>query len=197
MERIGELRRENCKMSAGRTMRALLHAAAGLSLITGAAIAADSSSGGWPELGSFYIRGDIGVSLGELDGPKDEAGTVGAGVGHMWNEVLRSDVRLEWSGNYETTITDLDATTLLANTYIDIPLELVFTPYAGAGLGWGWIDAEGPGDESGFAYSIRAGATFGLSESVAIDTGYRFREIMLDGADFTDHSITAGALFKF
>ena len=91
----------------------------------------------------------------------------------------------------------MDTTTLLANSYIDIPLDLIFTPYAGAGVGWGWIDVDGPGDDSGFAFSLMAGATFGLSDNIAIDTGYRFREIMLDGADFTDHSITAGALFKF
>ena len=54
--------------------------------------------------------------------------------------MLRSDVKLDWSGNYDTTISDLDATTLTGNTYIDIPLDLTFTPYVGAGAGWGWID---------------------------------------------------------
>jgi opacity protein-like surface antigen len=194
---MSELRREIPMISA-RVARSMLHAAAALCFAVGAAIAADSNSGsGWSDLESFYLRGDIGVSLGKLEGPDDEAVSLGLGVGHMWNDVLRSDLRLEWSGNYETTITDLDTTTLLANSYIDIPLDLIFTPYAGAGVGWGWIDVDGPGDDSGFAFSLMAGATFGLSDNIAIDTGYRFREIMLDGADFTDHSITAGALFKF
>jgi len=151
-------------------------------------------------IGDFYIRGDVGWSFLEWNGgPDDSAATIGAGIGVMWNEVLRSDVRLDWSGNYEMTVTDLDATTLLGNTYIDIPLDLTFPlkPYAGLGLGWGWLDDDGNGDGSGFTYSLMGGATFGLSEHWAIDTGYRFREIMREGADFTDHSVTAGALFKF
>src|SRR5215207_5762779 len=151
-------------------------------------------------IGDFYIRGDVGWSFLEWNrGPDDSAATIGAGIGVMWNEVLRSDVRLDWSGNYEMTVTDLDATTLLGNTYIDIPLNLTFPlrPYAGLGLGWGWLDDDGNGDDSGFTYGLMGGATFGLSEHWAIDTGYRFREIMREGADFTDHSVTAGALFKF
>jgi opacity protein-like surface antigen len=171
-------------------------------IVEGAA-AADFNAPMNPEpagVGSFYIRGDIGWSFLEWNGgPDDSATSVGAGVGMMWNEVLRSDVRVDWSGNYEMTITDLDATTLLGNTYIDIPLDLTFAPvrpYAGLGLGWGWVDDDGSGD-SGFTYSLMGGAIFEMSDHWAIDTGYRFREIMLDGADFTDHSLTAGALFKF
>jgi opacity protein-like surface antigen len=171
-------------------------------MIDGAA-AADFGAPMAPEpigIGDFYIRGDVGWSFLEWNGgPDDSAATIGAGIGVMWNEVLRSDVRLDWSGNYEMTVTNLDATTLLGNTYIDIPLNLSFplTPYAGLGLGWGWLDGDGSGDGSGFTYSLMGGATFGLSEHWAIDTGYRFREIIREGADFTDHSVTAGALFKF
>jgi opacity protein-like surface antigen len=170
-------------------------------MIDGAAGAGFSGPMSLEPLGSgdFYIRGDVGWSFLEGNGePDDSAASIGAGVGVMWNEVLRSDVRVDWSGNYETTVTDLDATTLLGNTYIDIPLDLTFPlrPYAGLGLGWGWLD-DGSGDGSGLAYSLMGGATFGLSEHWAIDTGYRFREIMREGADFTDHSVTAGALFKF
>lgn len=165
--------------------------------------AADSDVSMIPEpagIGEFYIRGDIGWSFLEWDGGSDDSGaSVGVGVGVMWNEVLRSDVRVDWSGNYEMTVTDLDATTLLGNTYIDIPLDLTYPvrPYAGLGLGWGWVDNDGNGDDSGFTYSLMGGALFDMSEHWAIDTGYRFRDIVLDGADFTDHSVTAGALFKF
>ena len=187
----------NC---VGAAKRAVLYASAGLCLIGNVAKAADSDLPPSPEtdLGSFYVRGDIGWSFLEWNGgPDDSAPTVGGGVGYMWNEVLRSDVRLEWSGNYEMTITDLDATTLLGSTYIDIPIDLTFTPYAGAGLGWGWVDNGGTGDESGFTYGLMAGAIFEVSDSLAFDTGYRLREILLDGPDFIDHSVTAGALFRF
>jgi opacity protein-like surface antigen len=161
----------------------------------GGAAAADADGGtGNP----FYIRGDIGWSFLEWSGGADDnAATIGAGVGILWHEVLRSDVRLDWSGNYETTITDLDATTLIGNTYIDIPVNIMpITPYVGAGLGWGWVDDDG-GDGAGFTYSLMGGVVFDLSERWALDAGYRFRDILLDGPDFTDHSVTAGALFKF
>jgi opacity protein-like surface antigen len=180
--------------------RAVLYASAGLFLIGSLAKGADSDLSMSPEtdLGSFYVRGDIGWSFLEWNGWQDDsAPTVGGGAGYMWNEVLRSDVRLDWSGNYDMTITDLGATTLLGNSYIDIPLDLTFIPYAGAGIGWGWVDNNGTGDESGFTYGLMAGAIFELSNRLALDTGYRFREILLDGSDFTDHLVTAGALFRF
>ncbi|MGH6873682.1 MAG: porin family protein [Aestuariivirgaceae bacterium] len=171
-------------------------------MVKGAA-AADHGAPMVPEpagIGEFYIRGDIGWSFLEWNGGADDsAASAGVGIGAIWNDVLRSDVRVEWSGNYEMTITDLDATTLLGNTYIDIPLDLTYPikPYAGLGLGWGWVDDDGKGNDSGFTYSLMGGALFDMSEHWAIDTGYRFREIVIDGADFTDHSVTAGALFKF
>jgi opacity protein-like surface antigen len=191
-------------MAAGFFMRALwvkiglaFRASASVILLDSAAAADASATAATP----FYIRGDIGWSFLEWSGgPDDSAASVGAGVGVMWHEVLRSDVRLDWSGNYEMTITDLDATTLLGNTYIDIPLNLTYapvTPYVGVGIGWGWVDNDGSGDDSGFTYSLMGGAIFEFSDHWAIDTGYRFREIILDETDFTDHSITAGALFKF
>lgn len=190
------------KMLRRRIGAAALAWVSGL-MIDGAA-AADFSAPMSPEpagIGDLYIRGDIGWSFLEWNGgPDDSAASIGAGVGVMWNEVLRSDVRVDWSGNYEMTVTDLDATTLLGNTYIDIPLDLIFAPvrpYAGLGLGWGWVDDDGKGDDSGLTFSLMGGAIFNMSEHWAIDTGYRFRDILLDGADFTDHSVTAGALFKF
>jgi opacity protein-like surface antigen len=184
-------------MNGVRAARRMLYASAGLCLFGSVAAAAELELPSSKREG-FYIRGDIGWSMLEWNGgPDDSALSAGAGVGYMWDDVLRNDVRLDWSGNYDMTITDLDATTLLGNTYIDIPLNLTFTPYAGAGLGWGWVDSDGTDDESGFTYSLMAGATFELSDNFVLDTGYRFREILLDGSDFTDHSVTAGALFKF
>ncbi|HEY7764602.1 MAG TPA: porin family protein [Aestuariivirgaceae bacterium] len=178
---------------------AIMFVAAGFGLIGGAAIAADTEPVIVPENtdGSFYVRGDIGWSFLEWDGGEDDdALTLGGGAGVLWNDVLRSDVRLDWSGNYDTTISDFDSTTLLGNAYIDIPLDLTFTPYVGVGAGWGWIDGDG-GDDSGFTYSLMGGATFNITDNLALDAGYRFRDIILDGPDFTDHSISAGALFKF
>ena len=179
--------------------RAVLLASMSVTLLGAAAIAADTGTAP-PEQsdqGAIYLRGDVGWSFLDWDGPDDDAVDVGVGAGVLWNDVLRSDVRLDWSGNYDTTVSDLDATTLTGNTYIDIPLDLTFTPYLGAGAGWGWIDGDHGNDDSGFTWNLMAGATFSLTDSLALDAGYRFRDIMIDGDNFTDHTISAGALFKF
>jgi len=180
--------------------RAMLLASIGAAMLGSAAIAADTEQPALEDgsTGPFYLRGDIGWSFLEWDGGSDDSALdVGVGAGVMWNDVLRSDVKLDWSGNYDTTISDLDATTLTGNTYIDIPLDLTFTPYVGAGAGWGWIDGDNGNDDSGFTWNVMAGATFSLTDSLALDAGYRFRDIVIDGDDFTDHTISAGALFKF
>jgi opacity protein-like surface antigen len=180
--------------------RAMLIASISAGLLGSAAVAADTDPT-LPEesdAGAFYLRGDIGWSFLEWGGGSDDdALSVGAGAGVLWNDVLRSDVRLDWSGNYDTTISDLDATTLTGNTYIDIPLDLSFTPYVGAGAGWGWVDGDNGTDDSGFTWNVMAGATFTLTDNLALDAGYRFRDIIIEGDDFTDHTISAGALFKF
>ncbi|HKQ95612.1 MAG TPA: porin family protein [Aestuariivirgaceae bacterium] len=174
--------------------------AASITALSTAAMAADISEPVAPEenLGSIYVRGDIGWSWLDMDGDDDEALTVGVGLGYMWNEILRTDVRLDWSGEYDIGADNVDAMTVLANAYIDIPINIAFlSPYVGAGAGYGWVDGTAAGDDSGFTYALMAGATFDLTESMAIDIGYRFRDISIDGPDFTDHSATAGILFKF
>ena len=183
-------------ISVRTAILAMLYASASLTVANVMANAADADSASSP--GNLYFRGDIGWSFLDWNGGgDDDAPSAGAGVGYLWNDVLRSDVRFDWSGSYHTTISDFAATTLLGNTYINIDLKLTpITPYTGAGVGWGWVDTDG-GDDSGFTYSLMGGVVFGLSENLALDAGYRFREIELDGPDFTDHSISAGALFRF
>ncbi|MDP9136616.1 MAG: outer membrane beta-barrel protein, partial [Pseudomonadota bacterium] len=123
--------------------------------------------------------------------------TAGLGVGYQWNDFLRTDARLDWSGPYETGAVDLEATTLTANAYIDIPLTESLTPYVGAGLGWGWVDMDAAGDDSGATYSLMAGSAFTLTDSIDLDVGYRYRGLLLDEDDPTDHSLTGGIRFKF
>jgi opacity protein-like surface antigen len=146
----------------------------------------------------FYLRGDLGWSFLQW-GDNDNAVDVGGGVGYQFNPYLRSDLRVDWSGNYNVAPgADANITTVLGNLYLDIPTGSMFTPYVGAGAGYGWatVDGGGSGDKSGFAYSLMAGVSVDLSESVALDAGYRYREI-LDGNDPMDHSVLGGIRFKF
>ncbi len=162
--------------------------------------AADDFESAVPDLGSFYVRGDAGWSFLEWeDGGDDDALTVGLGVGYQWEDYLRADVRVDWSGPFDTGAVDLESTTVLGNAYIDIPLTDNITPYVGAGLGWGWVNSDGGGvgDDSGFAYSATIGSAFTLTGNIELDAGYRFRGISIDGEDVTDHAVTGGIRFKF
>ena len=150
----------------------------------------------YQEMG-FYLRGDIGWSF--LDwGDSDSAFTAGGGVGYQFNDYLRSDVRVDWSGDYDIgDDANASLTTVLGNVYFDWKNDSIFTPYIGAGAGYGWIDADhGMGDD-GFAYALMAGASVDLSESIAVDLGYRYRQLMISGEDPSDHSALAGIRFKF
>jgi opacity protein-like surface antigen len=142
----------------------------------------------------FYLRGDVGWSFLQW-GNNDDAVTVGGGVGYQFNPYLRSDVRVDWSGNYNVGPgADLNMTTVLGNVYLDLPNATLFTPYIGAGAGYGWTSVDNGNDKNGFTYSLMAGVSVDLSESVALDAGYRYRDI-IDSGD--DHSVLGGIRFKF
>ena len=72
---------------------------------------------------------------------------------------------------------------LLANVLYDIPMDGAFRPYVGAGVGLGNTTLELGDDDAedrGLAWQLRAGATFGSSETMMWDIGYRY----LNLADF-------------
>jgi len=145
----------------------------------------------------FYLRGDLGWSF--LDwGDSDNALDVGGGVGYQFNDYLRSDLRVDWSGDYDVgDDASASLTTVLGNWDFDWQNDSVFTPYVGAGVGYGWVDADHGGSDDGFTYALMAGASVDLSQSVALDIGYRYRELMVSGQDPADHSALAGIRFKF
>jgi opacity protein-like surface antigen len=147
----------------------------------------------------FYLRGDIGWSFLEWDGgDDDDALTIGAGIGYQATDYLRGDVRVDYSGEYEVAPgADMSTVTVLGNMYFDVKNSTMITPYVGAGIGWGWANETPTGDENGLAFALMGGASVDLTEMVAFDLGYRFRDIMIDGDDVTDHSVLAGVRVKF
>ncbi|MBK1867756.1 outer membrane protein [Aestuariivirga sp. YIM B02566] len=145
----------------------------------------------------FYLRGDLGWSF--LDwGDKDNAFAVGGGVGYQFNDYLRSDVRVDWSGDYEVgDNADASLTTVLGNMYVDWKNDSIFTPYIGAGAGYGWVSADDGLSDDGFTYALMGGVSVDMSQSIALDFGYRYRELMISGENPADHSALAGIRFKF
>jgi opacity protein-like surface antigen len=150
-----------------------------------------------PDDTGFYVRGDLGWSFLNW-GDDDDAFTLGGGVGYQFNDYLRSDLRVDWSGDYEVAPgADASLTTVLGNLYFDWKNDSIFTPYVGAGAGYGWVDADDGLSDDGFAYALMGGVSVDMSQSISLDLGYRYRELMISGENPGDHSALAGIRFKF
>ena len=136
----------------------------------------------------FYLRGDAGWSY--LDTRRDDGSNyvLGVGLGYKVNDYLRADIRGDMAGLGGDEYLD----TVTGNIYFDIPTDTMLTPYLGAGVGYGWSN----GKDDGMAYALMAGAEVSVSESVSVDVGYRYRQI-LDGTDPSAHEVMAGLRFKF
>lgn len=84
-----------------------------------------------------------------------------------------------------------------------------FSPYVGAGAGWGVSEYEFDGasdDDGGIAWQIKAGVTFPMSDTMTWDLGYRYLAVpsyekseggVSIDADGTAHVVTLGARFAF
>lgn len=151
------------------------------------------------EVTGLYLRGDLGWSFLEWSGGDDDSAfSVGGGVGYQFNENMRADVTADWSGEYNVAPgADMSTTTVLGNLYFDWANDSAFTPYVGAGIGYGWVDETPSGDDSGIAYGLTAGVSMGLTDNIDLDVGYRFRDIMISGSDPQEHQVSAGVRFNF
>ncbi len=153
-----------------------------------------------PAMMGIYLRADAGWSFLDWSGGlDDDAFVFGGGVGYRFTDNVRADVTADWSGDYRVAPAgDLSTTTVLGNVYFDWANDTMFTPYVGVGAGYGWVERTGAfADDDGFAVGAAAGISVGLTNNIAIDTGYRFRDIMISGSDTTEHQVTAGLRFSF
>jgi len=151
------------------------------------------------EVTGLYLRGDIGWSFLEWSGGSDDSALVlGGGVGYQFNDNMRADLTADWAGNYDVAPgADMSTTTVLGNLYFDWANDSAFTPYVGAGIGYGWVDDAPSGNDSGIAYGLAAGVSMGLTDNIDLDVGYRFRDVMISGSDPMDHQVSAGIRFNF
>jgi len=160
--------------------------------------------GGWShakdESGSFETTAAVSSAAYYFDLELDDGFTAGIALGAQINEWLRGEVEL--SGNWhdaegfvefddsspDATTLDGDETALfaLANLWLEVPIGLgPLRPYAGGGVGFGRLDLDIETSGStlfddadwGFAWQLGAGVAFDVSESIAIDVGYRYKRI--------------------
>ena len=166
---------------------AMLAATSGLALAADADAPVDYTGGG-----AWYLRGDLGYSWMDVDGDTNQGVAIGGGVGYQFNDNLRGDVRADWAGLGN----DASMSSVLGNLYFDIPTSSMVTPYLGAGVGYGWAEDDAGRNTDGFAYALTAGAAVDLTDNLAADVGYRFRQIVSgDGAH--DHEVLVGLRYKF
>ena len=180
--------------------RTLLAAAGLLAIMSAPSLAADMDAPvsdvaieGW------YLRADLGWSFLDWSARDDNEFVGGVGAGYRFDENLRTDLRVDWAGYYDTTAgaDDMTLVTALGNLYFDVPTGTMFTPYVGAGAGYGWGTVDGGGDKDGFAYALMAGTSVNLSEELSLDVGYRFRAIMSNGDDPMEHQFMGGLRYEF
>jgi opacity protein-like surface antigen len=174
-------------------------------MVTGAASAAQATDLGnnvpaetYQALG-FYLRADAGWSFLDWSGGKNDNNVaVGGGVGYRFNDNLRTDLRVDYAGKYSVAPgSDMSITTALGNLYFDIPTGTAFTPYLGAGVGYGWAPVSNGPDKNGLAVGLMAGVGVDLTNNLTLDVGYRFRDIMSSGSDPMEHQVLAGIRYQF
>lgn len=143
----------------------------------------------------IYFRGDVGYSALEWSGGDDDGGWVaGGGIGYRISDYFRTDLTLDWAGDYDVGAGgDLSTTTVMGNAYFDWANETAFTPYVGAGVGYSWVD----NNPNGLTLGLAAGVAVDLTDNIALDAGYRLRDISASGPDPMEHQFTAGMRFSF
>lgn len=147
------------------------------------------------------------------------AWSLGAGVGYQINQHLRTDVTADYwfrSDFRGSTSGECDegpckssdwssyrALLLMANAYIDLGTYAGVTPYVGGGFGGAWVQwndltnqtqdgtfVHRGGEDWRFAWSLAAGASFCLTDSLELDAGYRFTRI--NGGKTFDYASLVG-----
>lgn len=153
-----------------------------------------------PAMMGLYLRADAGWSFLEWSGGTDDSAFVGGGgIGYRYSDNIRADITADWSGDYAIGAgAEISTTAVLGNIYFDWANDTMFTPYVGVGAGYGWVEGTGGAlDDSGFAFGAAAGVSIDLTNNIAIDTGYRFRDIMISGDDTQEHQVMTGLRFSF
>jgi opacity protein-like surface antigen len=160
----------------------------------------DSSAVSDPTLTGLYLRGDIGWSFLDVNGAdNDNSWVAGGGVGYQFNDFLRTDITGNFSGDYQVAPgADISTAAVLGNVYFDWANESMFTPYIGAGAGYGWVNGSGTAtDDSGLALGAAAGVAIDITNNIALDAGYRYQNINVPGDNVQEHQATVGFRFKF
>ncbi len=188
------------------------------------------------EITNRYISGHLGFGShpnatttvtgpgfsGNFDFDVDPGFVIGAAIGVGLANHFRFEGELAW---HDSSIDDpqffapgeslnIGVLSIMANGYYDLDLNGPLRPYVGAGLGFGFIEAEGDlgfglvdeDTDIGFAYQLMGGLAFDVSPRAALTLGYRYfgmtdPDVSVAGAnfqtEFTSHEFLVGVRFQF
>lgn len=184
------------------TYKILLVAGALMAPLAGSAMAADYTPAVPSEVDTntgFYLRSDVGASFLRWNAFNNDTGLIAAvGAGYQWNDYLRTDITGQWAGGYNTgSAGTIHTTKVLGNAYLDLANSTPFTPYVGAGIGYGWAYGDSYAQTSGLALAAHAGIAYNITNNLALDVGYHYINTVGDTNQPVEHQVTAGLRFKF
>lgn len=167
----------------------------------------------------------LGYDLGSEDKTSSEFGgafAVGYDFSRKFDVPVRAELEFAVTGATSKDVdaygvpaeVEVGAKTLLANVYWDICEYKGFTPYVGAGIGFAFVNTEASAlgysiDDSKtvFAGQVGFGCAYAITDSVAVDLGYRFlmmgngeveyMDAKLESKDITAHQFMLGLRVTF
>ena len=150
---------------------------------------------------------------------------LGGAIGVEWSNHLRTELELShseiandrlFSSSSPNNFADtgkVSSTYLLGNVWYDIHNSSNFVPYLGGGLGVGWANVTTNfatfSQGAAPAFQLGVGVKFNVNEHVAIDVGYRFKDIInlnptsddpafsWDDKSLASHNFQIGLTYQF
>lgn len=163
-------------------MKTLLIAAASAAALTATAASAQQIDPQW------YVRGDVGGTFASrIDGRNgarsDSGWGIDAGVGRSLGNGFRVEgeaLYLDGSGKNHSA--DVQTTGAFLNGYYDFRRGSAWQPYVGAGVGVAQVRTSGGtalvhGEDTRFAYQLKAGVSHPFNDRLTGDLGYRYLRV--------------------
>lgn len=139
-------------------------------------------------------------------------GTTASGISaeievlQLTTDIDTADIEAALGGPFDASLETLGT---VINVAYNFDTGNQFTPYVGAGVGYGetqWELDGGEAEEKGIIWQLKAGATYALSDTVTLDAGYRY--ITLPKTSYSEpgvsleietaaHVLTIGARYSF
>ena len=169
------------------------------------------------DLSSFYVTPKVMGSYqkAEMNGGSEKGSVLGLGVSLGTDLSYSSSlpVRLEteylYHGNQTFSVGnqnhDISAHSIMGNIFLDLQTDTEFTPYVGGGLGVAHLkDHVTVGNTItrdkrwNLAWNLGGGIAWGLSESLALDLGYRYMDLgKTDGSLLPESTTTELTAHEF